>query len=202
MGRRPRGGAQRGCDPAWRSCRPLATSASDRRGSGGGRQLADAASCAQTDHIGRRRGVCEITGVDQSADQTGSPGLGFLDELEVIDVLEFAELHRRGVRRGPRGLVGEPAVGEDLLDDVGLGGLDETDYSHRGPARGTSQWIDVPDALDQGGNRLRWPRGTAAPETGRRAPRRRLPWRACRGSCWSTTRSTVRDGSGGRGCAG
>ena len=39
---------------------------------------------------------------------------GVVDELEITDVLEFAQPRRRG----PRGLVGEPAVGEDLLDDV------------------------------------------------------------------------------------
>ena len=66
---------------------------------------------------------------------------GIVDELEITDVLEFVDLRRQGVRRGPRGLVGEPAVGEDLLDDVGLGRLDEADDLHRGPAAGGVRFI-------------------------------------------------------------
>jgi len=42
-------------------------------------------------------------------------------------------------------------VGEDRVDDVGLGRFDEADDFHRETASGTSPWIDVPDTLDQGG---------------------------------------------------
>ena len=51
------------------------------------------------------------------------------------------------MRRRPRGFVGEPAVGEDRVDDVGLGRFDEADDFHRETASGTSPWIDVPDTL-------------------------------------------------------
>ncbi len=47
--------------------------------------------CSHTNGAGPHRGVCELSCVDQSADQTGSSGPRSLDELEVIDVLEFAE---------------------------------------------------------------------------------------------------------------
>ncbi len=46
-----------------------------------------------------------------------------MDELEIADVLEFPEPRRRCVLRGARGLVGEPAVCADCVDDVGLGRL-------------------------------------------------------------------------------
>ena len=74
-----------------------------------------------------------------------------MDELEIADVLEFPEPRRRWVRRGVRGLVGEPAVCEDRVDDVGLGRLDDADDFHRGTARGTFKRIDLPDTLDEGG---------------------------------------------------
>ena len=46
-----------------------------------------------------------------------------MDELEITFVVEFAGRRRRCLRRGPRGLVCEPTVCEDLLDDVRLGRL-------------------------------------------------------------------------------
>ena len=73
--------------------------------------LACAARSSRTDGVGRHSGVCEIGGVDQSADQTVSSGPGSWTNCRSLTYWSS-----RNPGGGARGLVGEPAVREDRVD--------------------------------------------------------------------------------------
>jgi hypothetical protein len=56
---------------------------------------------------------------------------------------------RRDGAGGGGAWVENPAGGEDPVDDVALGGVDEADDLHASAAAGAGEGIDLPDAIDQ-----------------------------------------------------
>ena len=101
-----------------------------RSGSAGARNRPPSArpeKCSHTNGAGPYQGVCELKRRWSVRRPDGLGRAGILEELEITDVLKLSDLRRRCVWRRARGLVGEPTVGEDLLDDVGLCRFDEAD---------------------------------------------------------------------------
>ncbi len=68
---------------------------------------------------------------------------------KIADVVDISKW-RCWWRGSGRGLFPEAAVREDLLDEVGLRGLDEADDAHRCAASGTRKGKDLVDAFDEG----------------------------------------------------